>query len=75
MPNFDAAFAYEAIKQISNNYDVLKKEMNLKNYFKNKIIKSDVLGEYRFDSIGNLIIETELGIINNGNIRGINFNN
>lgn len=74
-PNFDAAFAYEAIKQISNNYDVLKKEMNLKNYFKNKIIKSDVLGEYRFDSIGNLIIETELGIINNGNIRGINFNN
>ena len=70
-PNFDAAFAYEAICEISK----IKKGINLKEYFKNKTIKSDVIGEYKFDSIGNLIVKTNLGMIKNGIIKNIEIKN
>lgn len=67
-PNFDAAFSYEAIRAISENCEGIKNSKNLKEYFKNRTINSDVLGEYTFDDEGNLIIKTDLGVIRNGNI-------
>jgi len=66
-PNFDAAFAYNAIIEISkyNKKDFTKP---LKNSLNREIKKSLILGEYHFDKEGNMVVELGLGKIQNGKI-------
>ncbi len=67
-PNFDAAFAYTVLETIGNNITKENLKSPIKNLFSNKIIKSEILGDYTFDNVGNMIVKTSIGVYKNGRI-------
>lgn len=70
LPNFDAAFAYELICKIP--FLVSHQEQNLKHVLDGICITDSFVGEYTFDSIGNMVMKNVgLGMYKNGEIRKI----
>jgi ABC-type branched-subunit amino acid transport system substrate-binding protein len=70
-PNFDAAYAYNAIIELSK----FKKE-DFSHPIKNILIQgnynSSIIGNYSFDENGNMIVPLGLGRMKNGRIESIN---
>lgn len=67
-PNFDAAFAYSLIEAIGNNVTKTNVKRPLKELFSGKNFESPILGNFTFDSSGNMIVKTNVGIYKNGQI-------
>jgi branched-chain amino acid transport system substrate-binding protein len=67
-PNFDAAFAYNAIESLANN--ISKSDLNgpIKQVFAKKGQMKGVVGPYSFSPAGEMIVTTSLGQYRNGNI-------
>ena len=69
-PNFDAAFAYEVVKNIVRVMKLRQQDdpKSLKRGLVALGTVQGVVGNYRFDEQGNMIIETSVGIMRNGQI-------
>lgn len=67
-PNFDAAFAYNVILSLCENFKKENLLLPIKYSLARKGKFKGVIGNYFFNSDGNMIVETNLGIYKNGNI-------
>ncbi len=67
-PNFDAAFAYEAITGAAKQLKVDSLNTPFKTHFKNSGIIYGVVGPYSFNEYGEMIVNFGLGIFKNGQI-------
>jgi len=67
-PNFDAAFAYEVIKEAPTILDILKQDgpVGLKRRLAELGTVQGVMGDYRFTSDGNMIVNTAVGVFKDG---------
>jgi len=67
-PNFDAAFAYEVLISLNNNFNKSDLLTPIKKQLTSKGKIKGVVGNYYFNESGEMIVETSLGIIKKGNI-------
>lgn len=67
-PNFDAAFAYNAIVSIAKNIGKQDVAQPIKRLYAGKGNLVGVVGEYHFSTDGEMIVKTGIGRFNNGQI-------
>lgn len=67
-PNFDAAFAYNAITSLGDNMSRENAGTPIKQIYANKSGLTGVAGPYSFDADGNMIVKTGLGVYQDGRI-------
>jgi branched-chain amino acid transport system substrate-binding protein len=69
-PNFDAAFAYELIRKLPEIFEIYKSSSpdQFKRSLAKKGVLKGVMGNYSFNTEGNLIVETGMGVIHAGQI-------
>lgn len=68
LPNFDAAFAYEAITGLVKNVKIDSLNKPFKQFFKNSGVINGVVGKYTFNENGEMITNFGLGIYKGGKI-------
>lgn len=67
-PNFDAAFAYNAIVSIGNGVSKTDANSPIKQIFTRKGQMNGVIGPYSINPAGEMIVETSIGQYRNGSI-------
>jgi branched-chain amino acid transport system substrate-binding protein len=67
-PNFDAAFAYNAIMSLGDNMNRENASTPIKQIYADKSGLTGVAGPYSFDANGNMIVTTGLGMYQDGKI-------